>query len=118
MKKIVGPVGIIVAFGVFLLPGGAAAFSQTDLETLKATKVCQGCDLTDANLSGANLSGANMSVANLKGANLSGANLSGANLSGANCTGYRTNLESVNLSGAIWIEGSKCQQGSIGQCIK
>ena len=57
-----------------------AAFSESELEKLKATKECNKCDLSGANLESANLKGADLSSANLKGANLIGANLDDANL--------------------------------------
>jgi hypothetical protein len=64
----------------------------------------RGTNLGETNLSGANLSGANLSGAILTGAILAGANLAGANLAGA------------NLNGAIWVDGRRCEFGSIGSC--
>ena len=40
------------------------AFSEVDLEKLKATKECNKCDLSGANLTEANLTGANLTKAN------------------------------------------------------
>lgn len=96
-------------------------------------------DLSDANLSGSHLQLTNFSKANLKSANLSyshmhavnlvdanleGANLEGvnfldANLSGANLKG--ANVKKVLwtatvLSGATWVDGRKCAEGSKGEC--
>jgi hypothetical protein len=73
-------------------------------------------DLSDANLSGANLYGANLIYANLIYANLSHAILTGANLSFANLTGADlryanlnyANLTSVNLYGAILTGVTGC----------
>lgn len=99
-----------------------------------------GAVLSNANLSGADLSGADLSGAVLSGANLTGADLSGAymrsayfygaNLSGANLS--KTTLDKANLkdaelsgvilsgaslSGTIWRNGSKCLEGSAGECM-
>jgi uncharacterized protein YjbI with pentapeptide repeats len=99
------------------------AFSEEDLEKLKATNECVGCDLsdaqlwdedltasdltdaileysdlTDANLNKADLSGANLKRAILFRTNLSEANLTGANLTGADLT--KANLTGTNLTGA------------------
>ena len=119
----------------------AHAFKQTDLEKLMATGECRWCDLTDANLSGARLSGADLSGANisrakltgsdlsnsnlsttyLRGSDLTGANLSGAfmgkaNLNGATLTG--ATMTGADLSGATWTDGSKCENKSIGDCLR
>ena len=67
-------------------------------------------DLRRANLSGANLSEAVLDFVDLSEANLSGANLTNAFLSGANLTG-------AVLSGALWVDGSRCGQGSVGRCV-
>jgi uncharacterized protein YjbI with pentapeptide repeats len=78
-----------------------------------------GSDLRQASLNGANLSRANLSGANLGGANLQAANLSKANLTGANLKdiySYEANWSGANLTGATWIDGHKCQRGSIGVC--
>jgi len=74
------------------------AFEQKDVEKLKETRACAGCDLSDANLSRANLSGATLNSANLSDANLSRANLSDATLLKANLDG--ATLLKANLSGA------------------
>jgi hypothetical protein len=74
----------------------------------------QGANLMQADLRGADLQGANLIQAGLSQANLSGANLQGALLVGAQLNG--ANLTEANLSGAIWGNGHKCAQGSIGVC--
>jgi hypothetical protein len=73
-------------------------------------------DLSSTDLSGAYLIGANLSRAYLSEAELSGAELSGAELSGAELSG--ANLSRAYLSGATWINGNKCKEGSIGECIQ
>lgn len=76
-----------------------------NIRRLLATKQCQKCDLSGANLGsadlpnadlrGANLAGADLRSANLVGANLDGADLSGASLSGAILSG--TNLQGTTM---------------------
>jgi uncharacterized protein YjbI with pentapeptide repeats len=115
------------------------AFNEAHVAQLLSTKQCQWCnlqnaDLTSAQLSGAQLSntsltGAQLSKANLTRANLSGAFLMNANLSDANLTDAflasanltNANLSGANLSGAdlsgvIWLDGTKCEKKSIGEC--
>ena len=140
-RGIVYMVCMALFFGMFIIQGKTAAFDPNDLQRLLATKSCPNCDLSNADLSGANLTFAYMAGANLSGANLARAyiswgnlsnadlgganltvaflgntNLAGANLSGANLT--RANLAGVNLSGATWTDGSKCREGSVGECIR
>lgn len=79
--------------------------------TLLRTNKCNGCYLAYAKLSGIDLSYSDLGNANLIGASLSRSTLYGANLSGANIAG-------ANFSGAQWVDGSICQTGSIGRCIK
>lgn len=104
MQRIVWMVYMGMFLGMFLIQGNAAAFNPVDLNKLLATKSCTHCDLSGAKLFGANLGNANLDGANLHEANLRGANLGGTNLFGA------------NLSGATWTDGSKCKEGSVGEC--
>ena len=124
---------------VSFIPGILCAFNETDLAKLLSTKQCRWCNLhnadlsgaqlvvaelanatlvkaglADANLSRANLSGAFLTNANLTGANLSDAYLVKANLSGADLSD--ANLSGADLSGAIWTNGARCEQDSIGEC--
>ena len=62
--------------------GQVGAFSESDLEKLKATESCKFCDLTGANLNQTILRGAQLEGADLTGANLTGANLTRADLTG------------------------------------
>ena len=76
-------------------------------------------ELTNANLSygdlaaavavGADLRGADLAYANLSGVDLTHADLSGANLGGVTLRGAR-------LDHAIWIDGRRCLEGSLGGC--
>lgn len=104
-----------------------AKLSNTTLSGANLSRaILSGADLTSARLSRANLSGANLSSAYLHGANLRDANLSKANLSGANLSGanlsYATlsgaDLSGADLSGALWTDGTKCAEGSTGECKK
>jgi len=126
----------ITIITLFISAGIASAFTEADLEKLKTTKSCEGCNLRGANLSRANLSGINLSGADLGGVNLRGANLSGANLSGAklgDAVLSDANLSSANLTGAslagaymfgtdfsraTWTDGTTCREGSLGKCEK
>jgi hypothetical protein len=141
MTKAMTAVCVMVFVGIFLLPCGATAFSQAQIGQLKATRMCPGCDLSGADLSGADLSDANLSGAklsraklsranladadlrgadlrraNLANANLSGADLDSADLSGANLSG--ADLSNGSFEGVTWIDGRKCEDGSIGVCKK
>ena len=58
---------------LFLMVGiswQVGAYDEDDLEKLKATGDCSGCDLSESDLAGAKLAGANLSGANLFEANL------------------------------------------------
>ena len=59
-----------------MFASSASAFDPDDLQKLKDTGFCVGCDLRKANLTGANLSGTDLRDAYLKGAFLSGAAVS------------------------------------------
>ena len=121
-QLIVLVVMIVLAAGI--LPSVSSAFVPEDLDGLKETKKCPGCDLRGADLKGANLAGANLEGANLLGANLEGANLEGANLEDASCEKANllkarlngVKLEGANLEEAIWSDGKVCQKGSVGSC--
>ena len=52
---------LMIVAGVFVMSSvGSYAFDAASLEKLKATKECQACDLTNADLSKANLRGAKL----------------------------------------------------------
>ena len=78
-------------------------FNGEDLEKLKTTGNCAGCDLRGANLVGAEIDGADLTRADLSyselvDADLTGANLTEVSLSGADLTG--TNFTEANLTEA------------------
>jgi uncharacterized protein YjbI with pentapeptide repeats len=77
--------------------------SFSDLDELRATNICPGCDLRGACLSRANLSAADLSGAILEHAVLSWADLSAANLAQANLKNadlHKSNLALADMSGA------------------
>lgn len=100
MKRIL--TALTVAATMFA--SSASAFDPDDLQKLKDTGECMGCDLSGANLGmDANLEGANLARADLEGANLFKANLFKAFLVDADLTDARllsANLEDASLRGA------------------
>ncbi len=82
---------------------------------LKATDLT-GADLTATRLIDADLAGANLKMATLTKADFSRANLDGVNLVGATIEGAR--FDDAYLTGAIWVNGQRCQPGSIGRCVQ
>ncbi len=112
---------IVLMIGSVLSVSGVYAYSEADLKKLRTTNSCPKCNLDNANLSGAKLSMANLAGARLFKANLSKADLSGAKLTGADL--YMANLKDAKLGGAdlstaTWTDGSRCKEGSIGECKK
>ena len=71
-------------------------------------------DLSYANLEHARLIGANLKNSDLRYANLNEADLSYADLSHALLAG--ANINNTKFDNAIWIDGQKCNTGSIGKC--
>ncbi|MCB1801748.1 MAG: pentapeptide repeat-containing protein [Gammaproteobacteria bacterium] len=69
-----------------------------------------GADLAYARLQRANLLGATLRNADLTNSDLSGADLSYVDLRGARIGGAR--FGDARLQGAIWIDGSRCDQGN------
>lgn len=117
-------VPVLIALVISLLPVYASAFVPEDLERLKESKTCPGCDLRGADLRGLNLNGANLEGANLLESNLEGASLTGANLEDASCEKANllkarldgVKLDGANLDGATWSDGRVCKEGSVGVC--
>ena len=81
-------------FARVLLPAGIAFFGMLT----PAPAVMAAC--SDPAAPGVDWSGCDLTNRDLFDANLIGANLSGA-----------------NLSGVIWVDGTFCAEGSVGQCI-
>jgi uncharacterized protein YjbI with pentapeptide repeats len=125
---------VLIALVLSLTPISSSAFVPEDLERLKESKKCPGCDLRGADLRGLNLSDSNLEGANLMGANLEGVSLEDSTLDDASCE--KANLRNAKLHGAsmdhatvdeadfkgaylqdvVWIDGRICKKGSIGVC--
>ncbi|MCU7845436.1 MAG: pentapeptide repeat-containing protein [Candidatus Thiodiazotropha sp. (ex Monitilora ramsayi)] len=80
------------------------ADTRSELNQLKTTGVCNGCNLEHADLSGADLSGNQLRWARLSHSNLAGANLKGADLTGADLS--HAQLTNTQLEGAV-LQGSR-----------
>lgn len=127
--------GLTVAFGAQIVR--AQDEHLREQMQLKATKACDGCDLSGVNftkgdlkgvsLSGAKLSGAIFYRADLSNANLSGADLSKANLTltdlsntnfgNANLAGANLNGSTgASLAGAVTTDTTTCPDGQAGPC--
>ena len=113
---------IATAAAAAALAGVVIASTPDDVEKLKSTGSCAGCDLFGENLAGVQAQNGDLSNANLGEASFYGGNLSGANLSGAILDG--ANLKMVNLNGAIGVNfgtaetdaRTTCPDGSSGPC--
>lgn len=77
--------------------------------------VLKGANLSYSHMHAVNLVGADLRNANLEGVNLLDANLERANLQGANVA--KVIWTAAKLSGATWIDGRVCGQGSKGECL-
>lgn len=89
--------------GASRLVGADLSFSNLSVANLRRA------DLSRARLMGASLRGADLSDARLDGADLSYADLQGAALRGAG-------LREARLDSAVWVDGSLCGPGSLGEC--
>ncbi|MDV6278060.1 pentapeptide repeat-containing protein [Rhodococcus erythropolis] len=76
----------------------------------------EGTKLVKTVLTGADLSKANLTKANLGEADLRYADLRGADLRGADVTG--TVWGNADLTGATWVDGLTCGEGSVGMCSR
>jgi len=94
-----------IAFVCLLAASSAFSFDPNHLFALRQSGQCYGCDLVGADFRGYDLNGWNLTGSNLSFADFRNArNISNAVLSGA------------NLGGAIWYNGMRCREGSIGSC--
>lgn len=85
------------------------AFDKPSIERMLRTRRCPGCDFYRANLSRLDLTGVD-----LKGANLAYAILRETTLYKADLT--NADLRGTVFDGAVWIDGTICQSGSVGTC--
>ncbi len=86
---------------------------EENIEKLRSTNACPGCDLSSADLRNTNLEGANLNGANLRNANLSGCELQNVDFRGANLEAAdlrRSDLHGTDMSGSslngAWVEGA------------
>ncbi len=86
-------------------------YNETHYARFFVNKKCHNCDLYKANFSGADLTNADFTGSNLISANFQNATLYGANFTDVSMAG-------ANFNGAMWIDGSMCDEGSYGTCIK
>lgn len=107
MKK---PLSILlIAVGFFAAGTNLPAFDRPSIERLIRTRKCPGCDFYRAKLDRLDLTGVNLRRATLAYASFREATLYNADLSGAD-------LRGTIFDGAVWVDGSICQQGSVGTC--
>lgn len=112
-------IAVIVSIGVVLgMPGiqtrpvyGASV--EENVEKLRSTNSCPGCDLHGADLRNTNLEDANLNGANLRNANLSGCELQNVDFRGANLEAAdlrRGDFNGADMSGAslngAWVQGA------------
>jgi len=81
-----------------LMVNGAVGFDDADLQGLKSTNQCPGCNLTGVVLSGAKFPNAKLAGANISSAGISNSVLANADFSGANMAYF--NLTRADLTGA------------------
>lgn len=119
-----------LAYWILGRSGPTVNWAGCDLaEAQLARSDLSGAELAGARLSGANLAGADLGGAHAEGTDFTGADLrdavlistyfKGANLRGANLAGAEVTpvqLDGVPLSGATWIDGTVCAEGSVGAC--
>jgi pentapeptide repeat protein len=102
---------LLVLMAINCICSGLWAYNDTEYARFFINKKCHQCDLFKANFSGADLTNADFRGSNLILANFQKATLINANFTNVTMTG-------ANFSGAMWVDGSICQQGSYGRCIK
>lgn len=93
--------------------GADFTFSGMQITSMKKANLKR-ANFTSAHMHAMKLQGANLEGATLDNTNLSSANLEGANLKGASIRNVL--WMNARLSGATWIDGRVCAQGSIGVC--
>lgn len=90
-----------------------ASFIDAQLTNAKLTRAA----FVDVVLAGANLANADLTGASFIGTTtLAKANLTNAVLLGASLPVLPNALRGADLSGATWVDGTKCAAGSVGRC--
>ena len=102
---------LIIQLILLLLATTLYAYDDEQYARFFVTRKCYRCDLYRANFSGVDLTRADFTGSNLISANFQKATLLGVVFTNATLTG-------ANFIGAMWIDGSICQSGSYGKCIK
>ena len=89
-----------------------SSFIRTNLyESNLEGGIFEKADFSSANLTRVNFKGASLIETNFNNSNLYEADLTGANI-------LNSNFEGANLNNATWVDGSKCNLGSISECIR
>jgi uncharacterized protein YjbI with pentapeptide repeats len=97
-----------------VLPGADLSGANMQLANLQKINL-SGANLYFAHLHAVNLTNGNLQNANLEGTNFLDAVMRGANLKGAKVSN-RTLFIAADLSGAVWLDGRTCAEGSKGEC--
>lgn len=95
--------------------------AQRELNRVKETGYCPGCNLQGVDLSSLDLGGANLQGATLAGANLASARLEGADLRGANLASANlgmANLKRADLSGSVLKKANLKNSSVIEACLE
>lgn len=87
--------------------------SQMQLTSMKRANLAR-TNLTRAHMHAIKAQGINLQGANLDNVNLTSAELEGANLKGASIKNVL--WLNARLSGATWVDGRICAEGSRGEC--
>ncbi len=97
-------------------PSGAQSYVNGEIDGVNFAQAnLAGVSFTNASAVGAIFAGANLTNANFVNADLERANFRGADLRGANIT--NASLDGAQLSGARWVDGRVCREGSIARCL-
>ena len=96
---------------LLVISSPSPAYDRQDHQKLMTTGNCRNCDLSRADFSGHNFANSDLRGANLSFVNFRKASLIGADLFGAI-------LDQTDFSGAVWLDGDRCLEGSVDECIK
>jgi len=103
------------------------AFDKANFNKVVATGItCTDCSFTNSNFSGSKLNHADLQQSTFNKVNLTNTDLSGADLRSSifiksNLTkaqGKGLMIVGSDFSSSTWVDGSICQDGSIGKCKK
>jgi uncharacterized protein YjbI with pentapeptide repeats len=104
---------------LILMPIGGYWLSQnlglSEADQIERKRKCALCDLHKLDLSHRNFFGVDFQGANLIEADLSNSDLRHANLFGADLR--KSKINGLKLKDAIWVNGKKCLDGSVGKCL-